>query len=177
MKLPGTAAAYALIEAIFGSSGPGIHMGFLLVNSATIVLVFLLGRRLFGALGGVVASATYGLLSSTPAVLGFSAHATHFVVLPALGGTLLLLRAKESQKAALFFWSGLLLGLAPLMKQPGAFFSIVWNFLGRVSRMAGRAELENGGLPPVALANAALANCNSVFRGDPPIWLDLCRPA
>ena len=122
MKLPGTAAAYALIEAVFGSSGPGIHLGFLLVNSATIVLMFLLGRRLFGALGGVVASATYGLLSATPAVLGFSAHATHFVVLPALGGTLLLLRAKESQRAALFFWSGFLLGLAPLMKQPGAFF-------------------------------------------------------
>jgi hypothetical protein len=122
MKLPGTAAAYAVIEAIFGQSSAGIHLGFLLVNSATIVLLFFLARRFFGGLGGAVAAATYGLLSLEPAVLGLSAHATQFVVLPAVGGVLMLLSALEGQRRWLFFWSGILLGLAFLMKQPGLFF-------------------------------------------------------
>src|SRR3954467_14230577 len=46
MKLPGTYVAYALIMSMFGQTISGIHVGFLLVNAATIALVFLLGRRL-----------------------------------------------------------------------------------------------------------------------------------
>src|SRR6266480_6050704 len=46
MKLPGTYAAYAVIMAIFGQSPSGIHFGLALVNGASIVLVFLLGRKL-----------------------------------------------------------------------------------------------------------------------------------
>jgi hypothetical protein len=57
-------------------------------------------------------------------VLGTAAHATHFVVLPALGATLLLLRWNYSRRLATLFWSGLLYGLAVLMKQPGALFAI-----------------------------------------------------
>lgn len=122
MKLPGTAATYALIEAIFGHSAASIHLGLLLANSATIVLIFLLAKRLFGSLGGVVACAVYGLLSLEPSVLGFAGHATQFVVLPTAGGITALLKADESQRSPLFFYSGFLLGLAFLMKQPGVFF-------------------------------------------------------
>jgi hypothetical protein len=122
MKLPGTAAAYAVIEAIFGQTPAGIHWGLLLVNAATIVLLYFLAARLFGRLGGVVASATFALLSIEPTALGSAGHATQFVVLPAVGGILILLKAAESQKLPLFFGSGLLLGLAALMKQPGVFF-------------------------------------------------------
>src|SRR5437588_534491 len=46
MKLPGTYAAYAAIMAVFGQSAAGIHFGLMLVNAASIVMVFLLGRRL-----------------------------------------------------------------------------------------------------------------------------------
>jgi len=46
MKLPGTYAAYALIMAVFGQTSAGIHFGALLVNSACIVLIFLITRRL-----------------------------------------------------------------------------------------------------------------------------------
>src|ERR1700720_1982453 len=46
MKLPGTYAAYAVIMALFGQSAAGIHLGLALVNAASIVLVFLLGRKL-----------------------------------------------------------------------------------------------------------------------------------
>src|ERR1039458_7526283 len=80
MKLPGTHAAYALVLAIFGQTPSGIHLGLILINAATTLLVFLLAARLFGGLAGVVAAASYGLLSTSPSVNGLAAHATHFVV-------------------------------------------------------------------------------------------------
>lgn len=124
MKLPGTFAGYALILAIFGQTIAGIHLGLLAINAATTFLAFLLGKRLFGPLAGVVAGASYALLSTSPAVVGFAAHATNFVVLPAVAGILLLSEATETRRSWLYFWSGVLLGLAFLMKQPGILFAI-----------------------------------------------------
>src|SRR6266550_1522082 len=91
MKFPGTYAAYALIMSMFGQTISGIHVGLLLVNAATVALVFLLGRKLMNSTAGIAAAASYAVLSLSPTVLGFAAHATHFVMLPVLGGVLLLL--------------------------------------------------------------------------------------
>src|SRR5205807_319684 len=63
MKLPGTYAAYALIMAVFGQSPAGIHLGMILVNAATVILMFLLTKRLFGPLAGVAAASSLALLS------------------------------------------------------------------------------------------------------------------
>ena len=122
MKLPGTYAGYAVILAIFGQTPAGIHLGVLIVNAATILLIYLLTVRLFDQLAGLAAAATYGLLSVGAGVLGFVGHATHFVVLPAVAGILLLLKGMESRRVGLLFWSGVLLG-AFVMKQPGIFFA------------------------------------------------------
>jgi hypothetical protein len=111
-----------LIMAVFGQTTEGIRMGLLIVNLATIFLVFLLGRRFGGLITGVVAAASYALLSVSPSVLGFCGHATHFVILAALGGILLLLKAIEKDRKLMFFCSGLLLGIGYVMKQPGAIF-------------------------------------------------------
>jgi 4-amino-4-deoxy-L-arabinose transferase-like glycosyltransferase len=139
MKLPGTCAAYALIMAVFGQSASGIHVGLAFVNVASIVLMFLLGRKLLDDAAGVAAAVAFALLSLSPSVLGLAGHATHFVVLAALGGILLLLRASESQVQSHYpspsipqlttfnpqlFFAGLLFGLAFLMKQHGLFFGL-----------------------------------------------------
>jgi dolichyl-phosphate-mannose-protein mannosyltransferase len=124
MKLPGVYAAYAAVMAIFGETVGAIHIGLILVNSASIVLVFLLAKRLFDPVAGLVACASFALLSVSPSVLGMAAHATHFVALPALGGLVLLLRASDSRRLFTLFFGGLLFGLAFLMKQPGIFFII-----------------------------------------------------
>src|ERR1039458_794482 len=97
MKLPGTYAAYALIMAVLGQTPTGIHLGLAVVNVTSIVLMFLLGRKLLGDASGVAAAVSFALLSLSPSVLGLSGHATHFVVLAALGGILLLLRACEAE--------------------------------------------------------------------------------
>jgi len=124
MKLPGTYFIYALGMAWFGQSIAGIHLTLLLANSLTIIFVFLLGRQLFGVAAGLAAGACYGIMSASAVVYGTAAHATHFVVLFAVPATLVLLNAAESKRRRTFFFSGLLYGLAFLMKQPGICFGL-----------------------------------------------------
>ena len=121
MKLPGTYAAYALIMAVFGQTPAGIHFGLALVNVACVVLLFLVGRELLDETAGAVAATVFGLLSTSPTILGLAGHATHFVVLPALAGILLLLKSPSSDSPGVprttrgLFLSGLFLGLAFLI--------------------------------------------------------------
>jgi 4-amino-4-deoxy-L-arabinose transferase-like glycosyltransferase len=90
----------------------------------------LLGRKLFGVTAGLVACASYAVMSVSSAVVGLAAHATHFVVLFAVPATLLLLKACETNRRSTLFFSGLLYGLAFLMKQQGVFFGVFgWAFL------------------------------------------------
>ena len=123
MKMPGIYAAYAFCMAIFGRSAEGIHFGFMLVNLGCVVMVWFLGRRFLQPAGALAAAATFALMSVSPCVQGLNAHATHFVMLAALGATLALLRAQESGRLAGFFHSGALFGVAFLMKQPGGAFA------------------------------------------------------
>ena len=124
MKFPGTCAAYALLMSIFGASTRGIHLGLVLVNVATTGLLLLLGRRLMGEIGGIATASAYVVLSAMPHVLGVEAHATHFVVIFAVAGTLLLTHALNRESKMLIFASGCLFGCALLMKQPGLFFVV-----------------------------------------------------
>ena len=124
MKLPGTYASYAAIMAVFGQSPSGIHLGFALVNAAAIVLVFFCGRRLLDEWAGVAAAVTYALTSLSVSVLGLQAHATHFVVLPALGALFIFLQASISGKLRSLFASGFLFGVAFVMKQHGVMFGV-----------------------------------------------------
>jgi 4-amino-4-deoxy-L-arabinose transferase-like glycosyltransferase len=122
MKLPGTYFTYALGMAVFGQTTAGIHLTLLVANSLTIVFVFLLGRKLFGVTAGLAACASYAVMSVSPAVLGMEAHANHFVVLFAVPATLLLWQAEKSKRLHILFFSGLLYGLAFVMKQQGVCF-------------------------------------------------------
>jgi len=145
MKLPGIYVAYALILTIFGQTHTGIHLGLLVINAATIVLLFLFAKKLFGPLAGTATAVAFALLSLGQSVQGIFANAEHFVILPAIAGILLLVHAMEKQKWRPLLTGAILLGLAFLMKQHGAafiafaglylFFSeirrkpLVWKFL------------------------------------------------
>jgi hypothetical protein len=162
MKLPGTYAAYAVIMAVLGQTASGIHLGVMVVNVASIVLVFLVGRKLLDEVTGVVAAICFALMSLSPSILGLAGHATHFVVLFALGGTLVLMwglevRGQKPERESLIvaaLVSGLLFGLAFLMKQQGVFFGafgllyLLWLYSdgrrsARAARGLSRADEQN----------------------------------
>ncbi len=122
MKLPGIYAAYALLLAIFGQTHQGIHVGLLIINTITTIFVFLLAKQAVNRLGAVVSAASFALLSVSQSVQGVFANAEHFVIVFAVAGLLVLLRALASEKLWKLFVSGLLLGLSFVMKQHGLAF-------------------------------------------------------
>jgi hypothetical protein len=141
IKLPGTYTVYAVIMALFGQTQSGIHLGFLFVNLGNLALLYFLARRFLDEAGVLVCCASYVLLSLSAAVLGLQAHATHLVMINALGGLLLLLRAREKNQPALMFLSGLLFGLSFLCKQPGLLFTVLaGTLLLRDGWMAGAGQ-------------------------------------
>ena len=177
MKLPGTYAAYAVIMAVFGQTIRGIHLGLIVVNGITIVLIYFLGRRLFGQICGLTAAGCYALMTLSDSVLGLAAHATHFVVVFAVAGMLLLLRTLKSGRILSVFWSGLLFGLAFVMKQPGVFFGIfgglviLWHELRRspllIRHSVARLSMFSVGvLLPITIV-VSLVSAAGVFQ---PFW-------
>ena len=122
MKFPGIFFVYAGVLTIFGESPAAIHLSLLLVNLATAVLLFLLGRNLFNLSAGIVAAVCFSVLTLSPSLQGIWANSEHFVLLPAIGGILLLRMAQDQPER--FFFSGLLLGCALLIKQHAIFFCL-----------------------------------------------------
>ena len=107
MKLPGTSMMYAFFMLLFGQTISAIHLGLLLVNVASTLLVFLLAKKMLDPPAAVVSALSFALLSISPVLLGFAAHATHFVILFALGGMFVLLYALETGKGSRVFLSGM----------------------------------------------------------------------
>ena len=125
MKFPGIYYAYSAILALFGQTVTGVHMGLLVVNLLSTVILYLLARPLLGSAGAALAGAAFIIMSADTSVLGLFAHATHFVVMFALAGIWLLQESSKSKRKIPLLWgSGLCLGLALLMKQSGAFFAM-----------------------------------------------------
>jgi dolichyl-phosphate-mannose-protein mannosyltransferase len=156
-KMPGIYAIYALILALFGQTPAGIHLGLLVVSVVTIVLVFLVARRLFDARVAAVAAAAFAALSLNPKLLCTAAYAEHFVLPPILAGALVLLHAADGGRIPAFLGSGALLGAAFLVKQSGgAFlpFAVLYVLLGARGdtrrRLAASAALVAGALAPFA---------------------------
>jgi 4-amino-4-deoxy-L-arabinose transferase-like glycosyltransferase len=124
MKLPGIYVVYALILTVFGQTHIAVHLGLIIFNAATILVIFLLTRRMFGGLAGVAAGCAYAIMSWGRPVLGLTANAEHFVLLPALIGITLIARPIERCRLVVVFIAALLFGLAFVIKQHGIFFAV-----------------------------------------------------
>jgi 4-amino-4-deoxy-L-arabinose transferase-like glycosyltransferase len=182
MKLPGIYAAYAALLAVFGQTPAGIHLGLMLVNAVTTLMLFFLAAQLFGRLAAVVAACSYALLSTSASVMGFEAHATNFVALPVLIGIMLLLRALLSQRSWLFFVSGLLFGIAFLMKQHGMFFvlfGIVYLVWSQWNRQSKSALMRQAGVFLAGAILPYLVTCWLMYRAGvfPQFWFWTVRYA
>jgi len=122
MKIPGAGVMYALFMLLFGQSATAIHLGLLLVNLACVLLVWLLARRLLQPEGALAAAACFALMSLSQSVFGVFAHATHFVVLFALAGTVQLGPPGARRGRLRVLAAGLFFGTAFVMKQHALFF-------------------------------------------------------
>src|SRR5207249_3543637 len=121
-------------------------------------------------------AAVFAALSLGPRLYGIAAYAEHFVLPPALAGTLVLLRALESSRPRAFLASGALFGLAVLVKQSGAafgLFAVVYTLLSGVSpgahgdwrrRFLPAGAVVAGALAPLALVGAVLAGAGVFDR-------------
>ena len=172
MKLPGIYGAYAASLGLFGQTPSGVHLGLLVVSAATTVLVGVLASRLAGPVDGALAAAGFAVLAINPKLLGQAAYAEHFVLLPAIAGSLLLLKAIEARRLGFFLASGLLFGLALLMKQSGGFFAAgaaLYVVIGRgeapvpgvAERLGAAAALVGAALAPLALACLLLVSAGT----------------
>jgi hypothetical protein len=121
---PGIYTAYALILAVFGQTHTGIHLGLLVINAATVFVLFFLAKRLFDPVTALAAAAAFAILSLGQRVLGFTANREHFVILPALGGILLVLRAIDCRRWLSLLAGALLLGISFIMKPNGLIFIV-----------------------------------------------------
>ena len=126
MKFPGIYIAYAACMKVFGQSTVGIRCGAMVCMLVTAIGIFMLARVLFGHAGGCVAALAFAIFSFSPAMLGFSANAEHFVNVFTVWGCFFLVKAiaavQSDRKAA--FIAGILLGTAVLMKQHAAMFAL-----------------------------------------------------
>ncbi len=122
MKLPGTSAMYSLFMELFGKNSFGIHMGLLLLNMATIIFLFLAFKKLFNSSVALIAASVYAIMSISPTVLGFAAHATHFVNFFMAVALYFLAGYYDKRKILYAFLVGIMFGLSFVMKQQAIFF-------------------------------------------------------
>lgn len=125
MKMPGVYAVYALLLAVFGQSHQGIHVGLLILNAVTIVLVFLLAKQLLNSLAAVISASVFAVLSVSQSVHGIFANAEHFVIFFSVAGLLVFLKAAKSKSYLKLFGAGVLLCLGFITKQYGVMFCIL----------------------------------------------------
>jgi 4-amino-4-deoxy-L-arabinose transferase-like glycosyltransferase len=124
MKFPGTYLGYAVIMACFGETPAGIHLGVMLMTTATAIMLFWLGKKMLDEVAGSITAASYAVMAACPSMLGLSGHATHFCAFFATAGLCLLWQARRKENWLVLAAAGALFGLAVLMKQHVVFISM-----------------------------------------------------
>jgi 4-amino-4-deoxy-L-arabinose transferase-like glycosyltransferase len=124
-KPPGLFYTYALIQLLAGGNIEAIHVAGIVVNLLTIVLMFLVGSKLMDKPSGLIAAASFALLSLTKGISGFSVQAEHMVVFFAIAGFWLLLKAFENDKWFSFLAAGAVIAMSLMIKQNGLFYLLL----------------------------------------------------
>jgi 4-amino-4-deoxy-L-arabinose transferase-like glycosyltransferase len=157
MKFPGIYAVYAAILFLFGQTHWGVHLALACVNAATVVIIFLIGRKLFNPVAASAAALMFAMLSFLPSVQGIMANSEHFVLLAALAGILALMKARDNGSVLMLFLGGLLIGAGYTIKQHGAAFVLFGYFLLALDFLLGGVDLKKTGARFAAFTLGAVA--------------------
>ncbi|MBA3663135.1 MAG: glycosyltransferase family 39 protein [Bacteroidetes bacterium] len=124
-KFPGIFYFYGMMVGLFGETVSGIHMGFMLLNIGTIILLFAASRRLFSPLAGAITAITYAIVSITPNLSGFTIQGEHGVAFFVSLGIYFYSITLKNKTWKYFFLMGLALGGAFMTKTSGMFL-VLW---------------------------------------------------
>ena len=130
-KFPGIFYFYALMVGVFGATVKGLHVGFMLLNMATIVVLYFAGRKLFNPIAGLIGAITFAIVSMTPNLSGFTVQSEHGVAFFISLGILLYARTLEKKSWISYFLMGLAMGAAIMVKTSGVFL-VLWGGLALV---------------------------------------------
>ncbi len=146
MRLPGVYLTFAAIQAIFGHSVVGAHFALLLANSATVVLVYFIGRSLFGARSGLGAALFYGVTSSLIVTLGQAANSEHFINLWVAIGLAAIISIRTAETWRLVA-AGISMGFAFITKQHAALLILMgWLWMMLISAADSQQSLLTNGV-------------------------------
>jgi hypothetical protein len=115
---------HAIGMSLFGETPTGVHLTLLVVNVASLILMFFIGRRMFGLFSGAISAAAFSSFMISQRMMGFASHA-NYVVFMALIGLWFMLRWRDSARIIELFWGAACFGLAAIMKQPGLAFALI----------------------------------------------------
>lgn len=113
-KPPAIYFIYAGIFKLFGESAASIRYFTLFYSLLLTFIIFMIGSRLWGRVGGLLAAFFYAVFSGGALIQGTSANTETFLVLPILLALFFVIRSNNGRD---LFWAGLFSGLAVMVKQ------------------------------------------------------------
>lgn len=123
-KFPGIFYFYAFIIKLFGSTVRDLHLGFLFLNLSTIVLIYFASKNIFNSTSAIIAAATFGFVSLTPMISGFTIQSEHGVAFFTSLGIFLYSLAVKHQKWFYYLAMGVAMGCAFMTKTTGIFMAL-----------------------------------------------------
>ena len=163
IKPPGTFYLYALALWLFGATVEGVRLFTALYAAMTVITVFTFARRLAGSTAGLAAAGLFGIISTIPLLHGSGSNTEVFLILPLTLSALMCMVALETGVRGHFALSGLLAGLAMLIKTvalPVLLLEMTVIMLPRSHRRPWResaGDLASFVLPVLAVGLAVLA--------------------
>ncbi len=124
-KFPGIFYFYAMMISLFGESVKEMHRGFFVLNAINIVLIYYIVLRIFSSSAtALISAATFGFLSLTPYISGFTIQAEHGVAFFCTLGILCCVLAMQTKKWYYYLLMGLAMGAAFMTKTSGVFIAL-----------------------------------------------------
>lgn len=122
-KLPGVFYFYAMIVKLFGSTVEELHTGFIWVNIISVIFIYLAAKKLYSPFAGVIAAVTFGIVSLTPFLSGFTIQSEHGVALWTCIGLYFYALSDKSDKNWILYVMGVFMGLAFMTKTTGLYMA------------------------------------------------------
>ncbi|MBP6399240.1 MAG: glycosyltransferase family 39 protein [Saprospiraceae bacterium] len=122
MKPPLLYYLYGIGGVIFGTGDTGLRLFALFLIMVSSSLIFLIVKRFYSPSSGILSAAVFSFLSLNLYTMGFTMVAEHLVNVFILASILVGLQLQNSPKTIGWALSGLLLGIAVLVKQVAVVF-------------------------------------------------------